>query len=81
MVMTIDLPGKAAFVTGAGAGIGRATALAFAQAGAWVLLVDRDERSLDETLATVLQGGGEGAEGAASTIGTVLAVDCGFTAA
>ncbi len=61
MVMTIDLQGKAAFVTGAGAGIGRATALAFAQAGAWVLLVDRDERSLDETLATLRQGGGEGA--------------------
>lgn len=59
--MTADLQGKTAFVTGAGAGIGRATALAFARAGAWVLLVDRDERSLGETLAALGQIGGEGA--------------------
>jgi len=59
--MTSGLHGKTAFVTGAGSGIGRATALAFAQAGAWVLLADRDEHSLAETLTALRQSGGEGA--------------------
>lgn len=56
-----DLQGKTALVTGAGSGIGRATALAFAQAGSWVLLVDRDACSLAATLAALEQGGGAGA--------------------
>jgi len=59
--MSAELQGRTAFVTGAGAGIGRATALAFAQAGAWVLLADRDERALADTLAALRQAGGEGA--------------------
>ena len=37
------LEGKAAIVTGAGSGIGRASALLFASEGARVLAVDRDE--------------------------------------
>jgi NAD(P)-dependent dehydrogenase (short-subunit alcohol dehydrogenase family) len=45
------LRGKSAIVTGAGSGIGRATALAYAHAGADVLLVDRDEQRLRETEA------------------------------
>jgi 2-keto-3-deoxy-L-fuconate dehydrogenase len=40
------LKGKAAFVTAAGAGIGRATALAFAAEGATVLATDIDEAAL-----------------------------------
>ncbi|MFC3234744.1 SDR family NAD(P)-dependent oxidoreductase [Streptomyces nitrosporeus] len=36
--MTYDFHGKTAFVTGAASGIGRATALAFARAGARVAL-------------------------------------------
>jgi len=42
------LAGKSALVTAAGSGIGRATALAFARAGARVLAVDIDARSLQE---------------------------------
>ena len=38
----IDLTGQVAAVTGAASGIGRATAAALAQAGATVLLLDRD---------------------------------------
>ena len=39
---SMDFTGQVAFVTGAASGIGRATALAFAAAGADVALVDRD---------------------------------------
>jgi NAD(P)-dependent dehydrogenase (short-subunit alcohol dehydrogenase family) len=41
--------GKVAFVTGAGSGIGRAAALAFAREGATVVLADRSEESNQET--------------------------------
>src|SRR4051794_32932077 len=40
------LAGKTAFVTAAGQGIGRATALAFAAAGAKVVATDLDEAKL-----------------------------------
>ena len=40
--------GRVAFVTGAGSGIGRATAQAFIEAGYAVALVDRDERAGSE---------------------------------
>ena len=45
---------KTAFVTGAGSGIGRATAIAFAEAGHAVALVDRAEdagRAVEADLA------------------------------
>ena len=38
-------------VTGGGGGIGRATAVSFAKAGARVAAIDRDERGLEATLA------------------------------
>ncbi len=43
------LAGKTAVVTGAGSGIGRATALAFVREGARVFAVDRDERAAEQT--------------------------------
>ncbi|MGW5665706.1 SDR family NAD(P)-dependent oxidoreductase [Streptomyces sp. NPDC003758] len=45
------LNGRVAIVTGAGSGIGRATAIAMAEAGARVLGVGRRETALEETAA------------------------------
>ncbi len=47
------LDGKVAFVTGGGRGLGRAGALAFAGAGADVVLVSRTRSQLEETAALV----------------------------
>jgi NAD(P)-dependent dehydrogenase (short-subunit alcohol dehydrogenase family) len=63
-----DYSGKAAFVTGAGSGIGRATALAFAEAGASVALADVTESGLAETRRLIEAKGG-----------TALAVRCDVT--
>jgi NAD(P)-dependent dehydrogenase (short-subunit alcohol dehydrogenase family) len=52
-----DLSGRAALVTGAASGIGRASALAFASAGACVALVDIDADGLEETAAAVREAG------------------------
>src|SRR5258708_39678471 len=56
------LMGRTAIVTGAGSGIGRASALLFAKEGASVALVDRDAAGLQETVAALA-----GAKGDAST--------------
>ena len=50
--------GKVAFVTGAGSGIGRATALAFASEGAAVAAVDIDEHGASETVDQIQESGG-----------------------
>ncbi len=53
----MNLSGKKALVTGAGRGIGRAIALAFAQAGCDVALAARSEAELAETAAQVQAAG------------------------
>ncbi|MCU1493674.1 MAG: putative oxidoreductase [Acidimicrobiaceae bacterium] len=56
--MTTSLEGKTALVTGAGRGIGRATALQLAEAGVAVALVARSEDQLAETADRVNELGG-----------------------
>jgi NAD(P)-dependent dehydrogenase (short-subunit alcohol dehydrogenase family) len=46
MTPTYDFTGQVALITGASSGMGAATAKAFAEAGAAVVLVDRDEAKL-----------------------------------
>lgn len=50
--------GKVAFVTGAASGIGRAAALAFARAGASVVVADISEQGNQETARLIEQDGG-----------------------
>jgi NAD(P)-dependent dehydrogenase (short-subunit alcohol dehydrogenase family) len=53
------LAGKVAIITGAGAGIGRATALLFAKEGAKVVVADRDSERGAETVSIIREDGGE----------------------
>lgn len=53
------LSGKVALVTGAGSGLGRATALAFGEAGARVLAVDIDAGTAAKTAAMISERGSE----------------------
>ncbi len=53
------LQGKVAILTGAASGIGRGTAELFAEHGAKLVLVDRDEAGLAETSARVKRAGAE----------------------
>ncbi len=55
----MDFKGKVALITGAGNGIGRATALAFAGRGAKVVAVDKDGDGAERTAATIRQQGGD----------------------
>ena len=54
-----ELEGRCAIVTGAGGGIGRASALAFSQAGASVVVVDVDEPAGKETEGILRDAGGD----------------------
>lgn len=52
------LDGKAAFVTGAGSGIGRATSLALAADGAHIWVTDFDKAGADRTVELIVEAGG-----------------------
>jgi len=54
------MDGKIAVVTGAGSGIGRAVAVMFAKEGAKVVCANRNEADGNETLAMIINAGGEG---------------------
>ncbi|WP_054958265.1 SDR family oxidoreductase [Paenibacillus dakarensis] len=53
------LEGKIAIVTGAGSGIGRASALLMAEQGAKVLLIDIDSERVEKVKEEITQAGGE----------------------
>ena len=53
------LAGKVAWVTGAGSGIGRASAIALALDGATVVLTGRRKEPLDEVAAEIVKAGGK----------------------
>jgi NAD(P)-dependent dehydrogenase (short-subunit alcohol dehydrogenase family) len=54
----MQLQGKAAIITGAGSGIGKAAAILFAKEGAKVCLVSRTEKELRETVDEIEAAGG-----------------------
>src|SRR4051794_32197108 len=59
MTVPLQLDGAVAVLTGAGSGIGRATALSFAARGACVVVSDVDAERAEETAALVAAAGGE----------------------
>ena len=71
--MAADLSGRVALITGAASGIGRASALAFASAGACVALVDVDADGLAETAAAARKAGAR-AEVLVADVTDILAV-------
>lgn len=60
MVVSIDLTGKVAFVTGAAKGIGRACALMLAEAGSDVVVPDVDVSNAEKTASDVKSIGRDG---------------------
>ncbi len=57
--MLNDCSGKVALVTGAATGIGRAAAMALAEAGARLIVTDIDEERVNQTAALINEAGGK----------------------
>ncbi len=55
---SMSIKNRVAIITGAGRGVGRATAQHFAQQGAQVVLFSRTQAHLDETAASITRAGG-----------------------
>ena len=55
----MNMNNRVAIITGAGRGVGRATATLFARTGARVVLYSRTRTQLEEAAASILQDGGE----------------------
>jgi len=55
-----DFTGKVALITGGGSGIGRSTAMAFATAGASVVVADVDHCALELVVKDIEAAGGPG---------------------
>ena len=58
-MINYEMDGKVELVTGGGGGIGRATALGFAQSGAAVLVCDVQDEAGAETVALITAAGGK----------------------
>lgn len=54
-----SLKDKSVIITGGGSGIGRAISLLFAQQGAFVNIIELNQLAADETVAQILQEGGQ----------------------
>ncbi|HLY59020.1 MAG TPA: SDR family oxidoreductase [Stellaceae bacterium] len=76
----VDFTGQAAFITGAGGGISRAVALAFAASGASVFAVDRNLDGAAATAAAIRERGGE-AEACRADVSVSREVDDAVAAA
>ena len=55
----MEIAGRVALVTGAANGIGKATALALAEAGASVVVVDLDRSAAEATVDEIRRNGGQ----------------------
>jgi NAD(P)-dependent dehydrogenase (short-subunit alcohol dehydrogenase family) len=72
--------GKVALVTGAGSGIGRATAVLFAAEGARVVATDVRAQGIDETVALITAAGGT-ASGVVADVAQAIAMEAAVAAA
>ena len=61
VIQKFDLGGKTAIVTGAGFGLGRVFAETLAEAGASVIVTDRDAAGAEETVGLIDAAGGKAA--------------------
>lgn len=75
MLEALDLTGRVAIVTGAGSGIGRATAIALGELGATVCAVDLDRKFAEDTVEEVTRRGERSSPGSSGPRAEAAAVD------